>query len=426
VANAFDHGGCIYTVRKVETISGRPLEVISSPTSTSVDAFGRQKVSTVFTLFDSKHRYYDNGLWATTTGGAATTVFNSSGGLIDINITTASGDKIIRETKKVFSYQPGKSLLSMSTFVMNSGVANRRQRVGYFSSANGIYFEQSGESGISFVKRDSIQGTVTNTIVNQSDWNTDKLDGTGPSSITLDPTKAQIFWSDMEWLGVGTVRAGFIIDGKKILCHAFQHANIASATYMTTASLPVRYEIENLDDTTVTGQMKQICSTVISEGGYELQGSSKSVGISPAAPVTLTATNTFYPIVSLRLKSTRPDAVVVLSNISVAGITNNANYRWRIVNGGISTGGSWVSAGADSSVEYNITATSFTGSETLTEGYAAGSNQGNVIVDIPKANLFKFQLSRDSESSTMYELTLVAEADSATAEMLGTVTWEEV
>ena len=426
MANAFDHGGCIYTVRKVETISGRPLEVISSPTSTSVDAFGRQKVSTVFTLFDSKHRYYDNGLWATTTGGNATTAFNSSGGLIDLNVTTASGDKIIRETKKVFSYQPGKSLLSMSTFVMNSGVANRRQRVGYFSSANGIYFEQSGESGISFVKRDSIQGTVTNTIVNQSDWNTDKLDGTGPSSITLDPTKAQIFWSDMEWLGVGTVRAGFIIDGKKILCHAFQHANIASATYMTTASLPVRYEIENLDDTTVTGQMKQICSTVISEGGYELQGSSKSVGISPAAPVTLTATNTFYPIVSLRLKSTRPDAVVVLSNISVAGITNNANYRWRIVNGGISTGGSWVSAGADSSVEYNITATSFTGSETLTEGYAAGSNQGNVIVDIPKANLFKFQLSRDSESSTMYELTLVAEADSATAEMLGTVTWEEV
>jgi len=426
VPNAFDHGGNIYTVEKVETISGHPLEVISSPVTTAVDAFGRQKVSTVFTLFDSKHRYYDNGLWATTTGGAATTAFSSGGGLMHLNVTTASGDKIIRETEKVFSYQPGKSLLSMNTFVFNSGVANRRQRVGYFGADNGIYFEQSGVSGVSIVKRDSITGDVRNTIINQEDWNVDKLNGTGPSSITLDPTKAQIFWSDMEWLGVGTVRAGFIIDGKKIHCHSFQHANQIESTYMTTASLPIRYEIENLDTTTVTGQMKQICSTVISEGGYQLQGQSKAIGLHPAEPRDLTATGNLYPVISLRLKSNRPDAVVILNHLSLAGITNNANYRYHIEVAGTSSGGTWVSAGADSSVEYNITATGYTQGKNLLEGYAAGSNQGNVVVDIPQSEIFKYQLCRDSEAGTMYELTLAAETDTAGSDILATLTWEEI
>ena len=424
--NTFDHGGNIYTVGKVETISGHPLEVISSPTSTSVDAFGRQKVSTVFTLFDSKHRYYDNGLFATTTGGSATTAFSSGEGLINLNVTTASGDKIIRETEKVFSYQPGKSLLSMSSFVMNSGVANRRQRVGYFSVDNGIYFEQSGLNGISIVKRDSITGDVRNTIIDQADWNIDPLDGTGPSAITLDPTKAQIFWSDMEWLGIGTIRAGFIINGKQIHCHSFQHANQIESTYMTTASLPIRYEIENLDTATVTGQMKQICSTVISEGGYQLKGISKAIGLHPSEPKDLTATGNLYPVVALRLKSSRPDAVVVLNHLSLAGITNNAIYRYHIERGGISSGGTWVSAGADSSVEYNITATGYAEGENLLEGYAAGSNQGNVVIDIPQSEVFKYQLTRDSEAGTMYELTLAAETNTAGADILATVTWEEV
>ncbi len=424
--NTFDHGGNIYTVRKVETISGHPLEVTSSPITTAVDAFGRQKVSTVFTLFDSKHRYYDNGLWATTTGGSATTAFSTSGGLMQLNVTTASGDKIIRETEKVFSYQPGKSLLSMNTFVFNSGVANRRQRVGYFSTDNGIYFEQSGISGVSIVKRDSVTGAVRNTIVNQEDWNIDKLDGTGPSAITLDPAKAQIFWSDMEWLGVGTVRAGFFIDGKQIHCHSFQHANRIESTYMTTASLPIRYEIENLDTTTVTGQMKQICSTVISEGGYQLKGISKAIGLHPSEPKDLTSSGTLYPVISLRLKSARPDAVVVLNHLSLAGITNNANYRYHIERGGTSSGGTWVSAGLDSSVEYNITATGYAEGENLLEGYAAGSNQGNVVVDIPQSEIFKYQLTRDSEAGTMYELTLAAEADTDGADILTSVTWEEV
>ncbi len=427
MANAFDHGGCIYTVRKVETISGHPLEVTTSPLTTAVDAFGRQRVSTVFTLFDSKHRYYDNGLWATTTGNNATTAFNSSGGLIDLNVTTASGDKIIRETEKVFSYQPGKSLLSLNTFVFNSGVANRRQRVGYFSVDNGIYFEQSGISGVSIVKRDSVTGDVRNTIVNQEDWNIDPLDGTGRSSITLDPTKAQIFWSDMEWLGVGTVRAGFIINGKKIHCHSFQHANQIESTYMTTASLPIRYEIENLDTTSTDSTLKQICSTVLSEGGYDLRGKGRAAGQDITAPYDLTATGTLYPTAAIRLKSSTPDAVVVLNGISVLGITNNANYRWELVNGATTvSGGTWVSAGADSPIEINTTATGISGGQSLVHGFSAGSNQGSTVTDLSTVDLFKYQLQRNSFTGTSNILALVVSTQSAGADVLTALNWEEI
>jgi hypothetical protein len=51
------------------------------------------------------------------------------------------------------------------------------------------------------------------TVVPQTNWNIDKLDGTGISGITLDISKAQILWMDIEWLGLGTVRIGFVING---------------------------------------------------------------------------------------------------------------------------------------------------------------------------------------------------------------------
>ena len=100
-----------------------------------------------------------------------------------------------------------------------------------------------------FVKRSSVTGSLVNTEISQSNWNVDPLNGNGPSGLTLDLTKVQIIWFDFEWLGSGTVRCGFIINGVYIHCHSFQHANVTEGTYMTTASLPQRVEITNLDTT---------------------------------------------------------------------------------------------------------------------------------------------------------------------------------
>ena len=421
-------------VNKVINAKGHPIEVTTvsgnfiymQPATTAGDAFGRLRVSDPFTLFDSSHRYYDNGLWSTSTGVSGAATFNSNQGLIDMTIGTTSGDNVFRETYKVFPYQPGKSLLAMNTFVMESGQENQRQRVGYFSSDNGIFIEQSGNTEPAIVKRSSVSGSVVDTRIEQSNWNVDSLNGSGESGYTLDLTKAQIFWADLEWLGVGTVRAGFVIDGKFINCHSFHHANNIESTYITTASLPCRYEIENIDSVSTSGTLKQICSTVLSEGGYELRGNANAIGTDINNEYILTSSGSFYPVVSIRLQSDKTDAVVIPVGINILGATNNSNYKWKLVKGGTTSGGSWTSAGSNSSVEYNLSGTSFSGGTVLNQGYTIGSNQGSVPISIDRKNLFKFQLEREPFANTSYEFTVVIKSDSDSSEAYASINWEEI
>jgi hypothetical protein len=411
-------------VLNVAFAAGQPGQTL--PTN---DAFGRLRTSSPLTLFDSSHRFADNNLWAEDTANSGASAFSANEGLVNLSTTTTSGSLVYRETFKVFSYQPGKSLLVLNTFVFNEAKQNLRQRCGYFGDNNGMYIELD-DSTLSFVERSSVTGSLTETKVSQSNWNVDPMDGTGPSGVTLDITKAQIFWMDIEWLGLGTVRLGFVIDGTFVHCHSFHHANIITSTYITTASLPLRYEIENTGTTASNSTLKQVCSSVVSEGGYELRGVQQAIGTPITTPVTLTTAGTYYPIVSIRLKTSpdRLDAIVILTALSLIGITNNSTYNWRIVINGTTTGGTWVSAGTNSSVEYNISGTSFTQGtgRILASGYTIGSNQGSTAVDILKAALFTTQLERDTFNSTVKELTLIAGADTNGSEIYGSMDWEEI
>lgn len=394
---------------------------------TNLDAFGRLRVSNPQTLFDSSHRYSDNNLWANSITGTAAATFNANEGLVNLTVGTASGDQIIRETLKVFSYQPGKSLLAMSTFVLGNPKANLRQRVGYFGAANGIFFERTGSINY-MVERSSVTGSVVDTLVAQSNWNQDRLDGSGPSGITLDSSKAQILYMDVEWLGLGTVRTGFIIDGQFVPAHNFNHANLVNTTYITTASLPLRYEMTNLGVTASSSTLKQVCSTVISEGGYQLAGVQQTISTPINSPRTLGTAATLYPVASIRLKTTRLDGIVILTALSILGITNNANYQWSVVASGTTTGGTWVSAGTNSCVEYNITGTAFTTGtgRVLASGFFQGSNQGSSTIDILKQALFTFQLERDPFTPTPYELTLVCTSATNGDQVLASLDWEEI
>jgi hypothetical protein len=409
-------------------ISGGGSTEITFAPSTAQDAFGRLRVSEPFTMFDSSHRFDDNDLWATATSGLASSVFNEAEGLMELGIGPASGASIIRETIKVFAYQPGKSLLTLNTFVMAPAKTGLTQRVGYYGEDNGFYLEKANNT-ISFVKRSFITGIVVNTPIEQSNWNGDKLDGSGPSGLTLDLTKAQILWMDLEWLGVGSVRMGFVINGQFILCHTFNHANIIDSTYITTASLPLRYEIFNTAGTSEGSTLKQICSTVLSEGGYELRGKQQSIGRPITAPMTFAVAGTYYPVVGIRLKSTRLDAIVIATAISLIGLGNGKNYQWRVMNGNVSiSGGSWVDAGGDSAVEYNVTGTSATGGRILASGYVNSSNQGSPSINILKEALFANQLERNTFTSTPYQLVIEMAID-VTGGLSGayaSIDWEEV
>lgn len=401
----------------------------ANPTGMAVDAFGRARVSTPLTLFDSSHRFKDNGLWNTSnTASNSTYSFSTTEGLVNLNVTTAANAEVIRETTKVFSYQPGKSLQILTTFVMNTAQTNLRQRVGYYGADNGIFLELDG-STLSFVQRSNTTGTITETRVNQADWNRDTMLGnvdSSPSSITLDISKAQILFIDVEWLGLGTVRCGFVIDGQLIHCHSFHHANLITSTYMTTASLPLRQEIKNLAVTANNSTMKQVCSSVISEGGYELRGTQQAVGTSVIAPYSLTTKGVYYPIVSIRLKSTALDAIVIMTALSILGRGNGVDFNWQIITGGTVTTSGWTPASADSAVEYTTSGTAISGGRVLASGFVNSSTQASPSIDILKEALFKFQLERNSFTGVATPLTLAIAASADTSTCLSSMDWEEI
>ena len=401
----------------------------ANPSGTSVDAFGRARMSTPLTLFDSSHRFKDNGLWSTSNTSGTTYTHNANAGVITLNLGTTANSEIIRETTKVFSYQPGKSLQSLNTFVFNPAKTGLRQRVGYYGAQNGIYLELDG-SNLYFVERSYSTGALQETRVAQADWNVDTLLGavaSSPSQITLDITKAQILFIDIEWLGLGTVRCGFVIDGKLIHCHSFHHANLIDSTYMTTASLPLRYEIKNTAATANSSTLKQVCSTVISEGGYELRGDQWSVGTPVQTPKTLTTAGTYYPIVSIQLTATNLDAIVILTALSLIGINSNpCSVAWRVIRGGTLTSPSWTPASSSSSVEYDTSATAISGGQVLGQGYIGITNQSSQTIDVLKEALFKFQLQRNGLTSTPEPITIAMSASVNSVNALASMDWEEI
>ena len=341
----------------------------------NVDAFGRVRSSSPYTLFDSQNRYAKNDLWSETTATGGTVTYDANASTVELNVTTTSGSEVVRQTYRSFSYQPGKGLLTFNTFVMGASKTGVRMRVGYFNTQNGVFLERA-DADVKFVRRTYTSGAAVDVPVLQANWNGDKLDGTGDSGYTLDLSKAQIMWMDFEWLGVGAVRCGFVIDGQFIICHTFNNANNLDSVYMTTAILPQRLEITNTATTASATSFKQICSSVISEGGYE-----KKVALDVAR---MTAANSsigsaFVPLVSIRLASGRTGAVVIPDGYSVLPTAaSSVTFEVVLVKNPTLTGASWVST-SSSNVEADLSATSYTGGTIVQQQFVLASTQSSGI-----------------------------------------------
>lgn len=397
--------------------SSNPIYTTSTGTTTvtlgagTSDSFGRLRTSQPYTLFDSRARYYDHNDFSSSTSTGGTVVYDANSSTYQLNVTTSNGSSVIRETKRVFPYQPGKSLLVLATFCMNTPKTNLRQRVGYFTTNNGIYFENDGTYNY-LVIRSYSSGSLVEDRVRQDAWD-------NPFA-ALNVDRTQIFWTDIEWLGVGSVRCGFVINGAYVLCHTFHHANIVgnTNTYMTTAILPVRYEITNTAATTGTSMMRQICSTVISEGGYNAFTYSETAGRGTSVLRLVTA-GTYYPVVSIRLDSTRLDAIVLPRQVDVLSPTVNY-YRWKLVLNPTLTGADWVGQSISGTVEYDLAATAMTGGIELQAGYVSSRELSELGADA-----FAFQLGR-TLAGVSDIVTLAMAATSNNADVLAQIGWQEI
>lgn len=394
---------------------------------TSIDAFGRLRVSNPQTLFDSQLQYDEMDLvWDEKLTGSATFTHNPNNSGGNMNVTTASGDQVIRQTPYQ-RYQPGKSQYIIVTSDFVEAVANCRKCVGYFDAENGVFFEMNG-TDLSFTLRSKSSGSVVNTKVDQADWNQDPHDGTGPSRVTIDGTKSQVFWIDLEWLSVGTVRVGFFHHGVPHLSHAFHNANTISGAYMTTANLPVRYEITN-DAEIVSGtSMLQLCTCVISEGGF-----TTDLGFEFAAGngVTPIAVTTRRAILSIRPKATFNSIVnrslIVPEDFGFFPQTN-AGFMEIIYNGALGGAPSWNSVNANSMVEFDIAATTVTGGITVTHSHADAGGQGSKQFSGRAAGdlaaRYPLHLDIDGANPTHMSLVITSMADTCSA--VGHIGWKEI
>ena len=377
--------------------------------SGAVDAFGRQRTSAPYTLFDSTMRYDKRpDQWFDAIVGSGTSTFLTNQSSVAMATTTASGDTVLRRTKQNFPYQAGKSMMLLQSFVGASLAPGLIQEVGVFNDQNGVMVRASGTT-VQFVVRSFANGTVQENVVSQSAWNLNTLD-------SLDFSKAQIFTADLEWLGVGRVRCGFVVNGEIIYCHEFEHYNTLSGVYMTTAILPLSYRLHNATAQASSATMKQICCSVLSEGGYEPDGAIYSVNHDLA---TVPNTSGERITAGIRMASGRTGNVILPVRISTT-IGSSDVVLWRLRLNPTLTGVNWSAAGnGRGNVEVTTSGTA-TGGTVIDAGFVSQGSANNYTV----AEAIRLALGQNASGVSD---TLILTVDSSeNARALGMIGWVEV
>jgi hypothetical protein len=332
--------------------------------SAAIDAFGRFRVSNPVTVFDSKQLHDAAPLFfddQETSGGGTGSAHSTAEAATTISVGATTAGTRVRQTFMRFNYQPGKSqliFLTASEFETATGIT---KRFGYFDANDGLFFE-SEEGTVNVVRRTSVSGSPVDNEVAQANWNIDKMDGTGPSRVTLDFDSSLIGVIDFEWLGVGRARMGFVVDGKIYYCHEFLNTNNIATVYMSTPNLPIRYEISN-DGNGAADDFVHICSSVISEGGQQDTGVLR-YSSTANTQIDAAVVGTLYAVKGIRLKSTHLDATVSLVQAAVSLQSGSDDLEWQVVfNPTYGATPSWGN-------ETNSAVQSFTGAgtETVTNG----------------------------------------------------------
>ncbi len=393
----------------------------------SADAFGRARTAQPAALFGAQFQYDTQPLlFQTSVSGTGTVAKTTNESSLTLSTGgTLLGASAINQTKQYFRYEPGRSQQIMMTGIIGAQKANVRSRIGYFDANDGVFFEMDGSNGMSVVQRSSTSGSPVDTHVAQSAWNTDPMDGTGPSGVTLNFANGQIFVIDLQWLGVGRVRYGFSVNGQLVVCHTIYNANIVNLPYMNTANLPCRAEIVNTGVVASSTSMTQICMTVISEGG-DTNPSAYTFAASNGANFVSGIGSTRTALVSIRPKTTF-NSITNRSKITVTDfdvLDNSAPAAfWELVyNGTLGGSPSFNSVDNNSGVNFDVAGTTCTGGTVLASGYIPGGGKTTSTIALN----IEIPFTLDFAGSTPDTITLCVSSTSTNIAASGALRWTEV
>lgn len=283
-----------------------PNPVFVNPYTGQVDAFGRIKVASPESLSDSKQLHDKLPLFwdekITNGSGNATSTHSQVDASVLMHVE--AGDTIIRQQKTHNNYQPYKAQEGAFTGVLDflggtgQGVT---AEIGLFTASDGVFFRAKDGQLFAVIRKEGVDNAIP-----QSDWNIDRMDGTGVSGITLNPEKAQILYIDYEWLGVGDVRFAIFAYGTWHCCHWQHHFNQLTKPYMSTPNLPARYSISTTNE---PARLRHVCSSIVSNGGKQDSGQIYRITNTPTG-ITATTADAIYAALAIRLKTTHLDATV--------------------------------------------------------------------------------------------------------------------
>ena len=383
----------------------------------------RRKVSTQETFYFNSFQNGDEPeVWDESVANGANSEFDQYEGGVNLRVSNTAGSEIIRQTRSVVRYIPGRQNELIGSLRLNTPQAGIRRRVGLFDANNGIYFEDDGGTYSCVVRRGTATGNEE-IRVTRDNWNVDKLDGTGPSGYTANAEAMQMFTFDYEWFGAGQVEWNWIIENNKIPIHRHDTGNIRAHSWSNTPSLPYRLEMTNTTGATGTHEFLQGGFCIMAEGTVGPIGRRRNAS-SPITGRTMSLANTFYPILSLRLDPTQLTAVIQILEFQCATL-DNTNVFYKIVRDSTLTGASWQSLDR-SSAQYDISATAnTTAGTTVTEGFINGTNQGqqNKLAD---QGLSYTQIARNDIGTTSQVYTFYVAATNANKKAFVSIDWIEL
>jgi hypothetical protein len=381
----------------------------------------RLKVSPYQTVFFNTFQYgKETDVWdERLVGVGATATFNASSSNVVMEVGSAAGSSVVRQTKNVMRYIPGRSATLAFSIRLDTPQVGIRRRFGLFDDNNGAYFEDNGGT-YAYVIRSNTTGIVTERRVYRDDWNGEKFDGNGYSGVTADPTKQQMISINYEWYGAGLVEFAWLMKNETIPSHTFENSNTLDTVWCSTPFLPIRVEIENITGVAGTHYLYQGSNSLIQEGEPEKLGILESIA-NPITGTTLAAANTFYPVVSLRLKEDQLGAVALIR--SLQAVTNdNTNVYWRLIENPTLTGANWTDgSNPNSFMQYDTSATATAGGNIVLSGFTISGGSSLVEVD-DKAAL---QIGRTGIGTISDIYTLACASPNTNKKALAVLNWIE-
>lgn len=416
---------------------GLPAYPITFADTPAVDPFGRLRMSEQVLLLDLKRvgGTPDNLATSLATGVGSLTGpdfgYQINRSSTFLGLQTGGVGKTTRQTRARGIYQPGKGLLLDQTFIGYDMQAGAIDRAGYFDDNDGFFLRRH-LGGAEFVLRSSASGVVVEEVYPQSEWNVDRLDGNGMSGQLLDLTAGSILIADLQWLGVGRVRAGFNIDGKLVECLHINNANNRKVVYVKNPNLPVRWETEATQSLATPHKFEAICCSLNSEGGYEVTGVTTSADSVPADTPDAgkaIASGATAELMSIRMQNGENSAAQFadfatgfIRELRVINTTNGP-FRWRLVlNPATTVGGTWLQDIPGSIMERNITRTVTPNTGFVLDSGFVASSLNSVEADSRPVLTMGKSLAGVSDVISLQ----ITNINNQSETFFGTMTWREV